>query len=319
MTISPQYPDRRHQISKSLNSNDRREFEDQATRLRELARPNRTASQSVSVSSNEQTPYVVLLSELPANQGVIPLTLHLADQLQTSQSRTLVTDLAPSASKLAMLADSPARLLKHIGFEEIQQLWNETPNGKSLACGRLPEKPSVMLAAQPSGDHPSADQMPRICEQLLRFLRQNPANRNLHEPSRSLHRVFLTSESLGVPLDQACWQAADEIVLLCPYPVDVEHVGSILTARLPTVPHRQRIVLLTKRGFKIRDWTLRKKVERSDAIRVHIGDTRRDVEHIIVPGFQTSTRLDGGLAHTAKALIRELAWTPAGIELRKAS
>ena len=222
---------------------------DQASRLRELAVPGpwKIRPDVVPIEGSQHNPRVVLISEFPAMHGGFLLAWHLAKLLAADDRRTAIIDLAPSASRLPMhlqkLGETPASVL-----QACQPLWSDTPLGRGLANWKMDSPSNIDLVAQPAGQFPTADQMPRIVEQLLRTIsgRSGFAGRD-HRCAWS--NIILLSDAHGVPLDDACWQAADAIVMLLPESATFcEQAQTALTARIPHRSEHQRRLLLWKQS-----------------------------------------------------------------------
>ncbi len=220
---------------------------DQASRLRELAVPGpwKTRPDIVASDVSKLNPRVVLISEFPAMHGGFLLAWHLAKHFAGDHRRTAIIDLAPSASRLPMhlqnLGETPVDVL-----QACQPLWSDTPLGRGLANWKMDSQSNIDLVAQPAGHFPTADQMPRIVEQLLRTI----SGRNVfagRDHRCSWSNIILLSDAHGVPLDDACWQAADAIVMLLPESASFcEQAQTALTARIPRRSEYQRRLLLWK-------------------------------------------------------------------------
>lgn len=244
---------------------------DQAQMLRQLAQPQQQAYAAAGTERvpNEQrvtlehAPQVILLSELPSLQSGFPIALHLAQQLNDRQPGTLLVDLAPAASRLPDTITTTGENFA-TWVSKIQALWSNSPHGRTLHNWKETAIPSVDILAQPSGDFPSIEQMPRICEQLVRQI-ANQGRANSHQPGK-YQNVLMLSESVGVPLDSACWQAADVVILLHDYDLNEAQLQSILSARIVMKSHGQRLILLRKRALTLRDWTTRRRLQRRDDV-----------------------------------------------------
>lgn len=228
--------------------------DDQARRLRQLAQPSGTdgpTSRSTNKQFRHLQPHVVLVSEFPGLQQAYLLAWHLAHRLSNRRVGSRLVDLAPAASRLphCLATAHPARDgLKHL---IPQPLWSESLHGRRLASWVKVADSPVSIVAQPAGHFPTAEQMPRICEQLLRAVRRAGDETGTSSDSAGRQNLILLSECNGLPLDQACWQAADEIILLVPeLPGASELVRSAIAARLPQRSDAQRIFLLWQRN----DW-----------------------------------------------------------------
>lgn len=181
---------------------------DQAERLRQLRRPESVSAAPASGWQRVLTwPRIVLISEFPGTDVGARFAYHLAGALQ-QQSRlrsteagqqSLLLDLAPAASRL------PHVLADRLPADRYPPLWSELAAGRSLATLNIGGEAPLAVAAEYKLVPAVLDQLPRLYEQLVRQL------------SRGGERfgwiVILALDHI-VPLDRACWQAADDIVLL---------------------------------------------------------------------------------------------------------
>jgi hypothetical protein len=232
--------------------------DDQASRLRKMAGPwaatpgksepfalHPQVARSQLDAASELNPRVVLISEFPAMHGGFMLAWQLAKHFATDRRRTAIIDLAPSASRLPMHLEKFGQT-ESIRKRVCQPLWIETSLGRGLATWQQDADSNIDLIAQPAGQFPTAEQMPRIVEQLLRAIsgRHNLAGGNRQ---CAWSNVILLSDAYGVPLDEACWQAADAIVMLLPESVAFcEQARTALSARLPDPSACQRRLILWK-------------------------------------------------------------------------
>lgn len=189
-------------------------------------------------------PHVVLVTETAALQGAFPLILHLAQLEAELAAPILVVDLAPAASRLVHGLGHPASRLAH-WRGNIQPFWVDSTHGRTL--NNWNRAGGVDLIAQVDGEFPDSSQMPRLCEQLVRQLAQ-PRPQTDGEPIVNYRQVFLLSECVGVPLDRAAWQAADEIWVMHDPKQPLETVAAHLATRIGRGPRStaQRLVLLNK-------------------------------------------------------------------------
>ncbi len=252
------------------------EQHDQARRLRELARPSLSAGAGASSSLptetrglrqgspvSERTPRVILISELPALQGALPLALQVAQRLAASGQRVLVVDLTPSASRLLPFDGQPGSVLGS-GIRHTSPLWAASPHGLAMALGTPDVAHPVNVVAQPPGDCPSSAQMPRICEQLVRQLGKMGRRWDADQPL-DYQTVVLLSECVGVPLDSACWQAADDVLVLHDTHDGWLGIESRLAARMTPDARGQKLVLLGKHLSGRRPWSRRRRLQRCDS------------------------------------------------------
>ena len=194
---------------------------DQASRLRQLASPLPRHISRFSLRFADvlkQNPRIVLISEFPVLQSAYGLAWELARQFSVAGGKTAIVDLAPAASRLPDQLRTSHRPPLERELERAlaaqQPLWSDAPHGRGLASWEPPAADTVTLIAQPPGAFPAAEQMPRICEQLLRSL--DSSSRPTREAAPSWQTLILLSEVQGIPLDAPCWQAADEILCLLP-------------------------------------------------------------------------------------------------------
>jgi hypothetical protein len=170
--------------------------------------------------------------------------------------------LAPAASRL------PGHLKQALHSDSgsvpvAQPWWCDTALGKTLSRWHPSVTSATDVIAQPAGSYPTLEQMPRLCEQLLRWLSQGRAVVG-SEDLCAWGSVVLLSEIHGVPLDQACWAAADEIILLLP-DNQIQYVAlaqAALAARLPRPSAAQRVIAIWKRERQVSIWPLRSRLVR---------------------------------------------------------
>lgn len=285
---------------------------DQAQVLRALAQP---APSSASAPVEKQSPplrsqhkidnapHVVLISETHSLQGVLPLALHLVQHVSAPQNRTLLVDLSPAASRLAdAIACNPDRF--HGWAEHMQPLWTPALHGRTLHAWKPSRRPADLLA-QLETEFPSAEQMPRICEQLVRQLGQQRAT-SAESEGTHYKTVVLLSEFVGVPLDSAAWQAADEVWLFHDLAAKPEQIHAGLAARLSPHTHGQRIVLLMKQPPTLRNWASRRRIERLDGGLDTYAKHWKDVERFQIAWPQVPARLARSISGTAHELALQL-------------
>lgn len=156
-------------------------------------------------------PRVVLISEHPSSDVGARFAFHLAcalgrDHISSGISSSkpngphnLLVDLAPAASRLpGVLADLVPATAYH-------SLWSGLAAGKALAPAELGTRFALSIAAEPQAVPCPIDQLPRVYEQLVRAISRHS--------DRYRWIVMLGLDGV-VPLDRACWQAADDIVLV---------------------------------------------------------------------------------------------------------
>jgi len=251
----------------------------------------------------DNTPHVVLISEMHSLQGGIALALHLARQVSDSGQRVLLVDLAPAASRLGdAIAANPQRF-RDWG-DQVQPLWTPAPHGRTLHAWNN-SRLQLDVVAQLATEFPTAEQMPRICEQLVRQLGQ-PRSPDTDEKPKQYCTVFLLSEFVGVPLDSAAWQAADEIWLLHDTVKKAEQIRAGLAARLSPRSRGQRMVLLAKQAPTLRNWASRRRVERLEQPLGSCSDLAHSVEHFQVAWPQVPSRLARSMAGTARDVASQL-------------
>ncbi len=251
----------------------------------------------------DHAPYVVLISETPSLQGVLPLALHLVKQVSQSKSRALLVDLTPAASRMTDAISSNFHRFRDWA-DQVQPLWTPSLHGRTLHAWK-PSQRSVDVLAQLATEFPTAEQMPRICEQLVRQLGQQRAL-GVESESMQYGTVILLSEFVGVPLDSAAWQAADEIWLFHDVASKPEQIRAGLNARLSPLSRGQRIVLLSKQPPTLRHWAARRRVERLDVgLDVHARHWN-GMERFQIAWPQVPARLARSLSGTARELVQHL-------------
>ncbi len=149
-----------------------------------------------------------MISECPGSDVGARFAFHLACALgrdlltsgvNASSPHNLIVDLAPAASRL------PGVLADLVPAKAYQPLWNALAAGKALAPAELGTRYQVSIAAESSPIPCSIDQLPRVYEQLVRAISRNSAQ---------YRWIVMLGLDCIVPLDKACWQAADDIVLV---------------------------------------------------------------------------------------------------------
>lgn len=301
---------------------------DQASRLREMARPSPQSSSTIGTNVQLTTqnlrlnpelpttldPRVVLISEYPVLQGAFELAWRLAQQHARAGGRTAIVDLSPSASRL------PAELARlqesHVdtALTHRQSLWSLTPHGRGLTIWSEGSEPveanggSIDIIAQPAGEYPTAEQLPRIYEQFLRAVGSGRRGNQL--PAVKWNTIVLLSEAHGVPLDAACWQAADEILFALPKSDSYyEAARAALTARLSSSTGQQRRLALWKHEGLLNKWPIRRRTRSTsgDGSQNLPGFENRQIlwshqSHSLF-GFRRRSQL--ALAHVARELAAE--------------
>lgn len=197
--------------------------EDQAEGLRQLRRVDGPHGPSVRVLN---WPRVVMISECPGSDVGARFAFHLAcalgreashldgshrrqvvdvsslgtvAQSSTPTAHNLLVDLAPAASRL------PEVLADAVPSKAYQPLWSGLAAGKTLAPAELGTRYHLSVAAESGAVPCPIDQLPRVYEQLVRAISRHSADYRWI--------VMLGLDGI-VPLDRACWQAADDIVLV---------------------------------------------------------------------------------------------------------
>jgi len=195
----------------------------------------------------------VLISEFPVLQAGYRLAWELAKQWSQGGERIAIIDLAPAASRLpSQLTNSTDKTLER-ALAAQQPLWSDLAHGRGLAGHRAHHPGAIDLIAQTSGSFPTAEQLLRIYEQLLRSV--GGPGRTVRADGPAWSTLILLSEIHGLPLDQACWQSADEILLvLPPSGVDPTQAGSVLEARLAAQNSGQRRLALWREPTGFHAW-----------------------------------------------------------------
>lgn len=174
---------------------------DQAEGLRQLRRIDHGTSTRVA-----DWPRVVLISEVPGTDIGARFAFHLACALgrqavghSSGSEHSLLVDLAPAASRL------PHILADWIPANCYRAMWAELAVGRTLVPVDLGDRLPISVSAESRSSTPAMDQLPRLYEQLVRQL------------GRGVPRwrwIVLIALDQILPLDRACWQAADDIILL---------------------------------------------------------------------------------------------------------
>ncbi|GIW97185.1 MAG: hypothetical protein KatS3mg111_0518 [Pirellulaceae bacterium] len=221
---------------------DSRRAADQAQRLREIAGGQEPVAPVPLVHSG---PHCVLVAEFPAQGRGGPLAWFLAEELarrlrrQRPGAKSLLVDLTPAGSRMdRMLAFSGND--KRQGAPTFQPLWQCTSHGRVLSEWTPKPHNALDVLAQVHGELPTSDQYLRITEQLVRHL----ASRS-HWGAYGYESVTMLALAEGVALDQACWSAADDIIILwSPALIAWEQLQIQLQARLPQRLSGQRLSCL---------------------------------------------------------------------------
>lgn len=219
--------------------------EDQAEGLRQLRRTDAAHGPSVRVLD---WPRVVMINEWPGSDVGARFAFHLAcalgrdllANLATAASpHNLLVDLAPAASRL------PGVLADLVPAKAYHPLWSALAAGKALAPAELGTRYQVSVAAESSVVPCSIDQLPRLYEQLVRAISRNSAQYRWI--------VMLGLDGI-VPLDKACWQAADDIVLVDNFELSgCERQAAAMRSRVDDSDPQRTIWTLPKRAH----WTER--------------------------------------------------------------
>lgn len=299
--------------------------EDQALRLRELA-GQLNKSQDASSAGHFQTPNpipatrqhaprAIIIGEAPQLNWGLSLAWPLAVQFCQPHQRVLIVDLTPSASRLPEILHHQWQFTRHQNkvrhgrecapprgrhpsptVPTIQPLWQLTTHGRSPTLIAPSHDSPIDVLAQPSGDYPTADQMQRLCEQLLRRL---SPRRETTGPGYST--VFFLSNALGIPLDQPCWSAADDVLLIHPEnSCSPAQLTAALEARLAATAIEQRTWMLHLRERRILDLrTLNFRESKQPAISLK-PDRRGDFRHMAT--FEATLPRSTAIPHHSKAL-----------------
>ncbi|RMF42395.1 MAG: hypothetical protein D6753_07665 [Planctomycetota bacterium] len=214
--------------------------QDQAQKLRQLAQSDTADAPRPATAA--VGPHCILLAEFPAQGRTAPLAWFLAQELLrrlskvTIGGRGLLVDLAPAASRLRELVDQ----LQAGGFEAapppLQPLWEETAHGRVLRKWEPQGGRWLDVVAQTDSVLPSPVQYQRINEQLIRHL---ASRGQWHQPRYDV--TVLCAGGDGIPLDGACWQAADDILVLwSPELCGADQLQAQLQARMPGLASTQR-------------------------------------------------------------------------------
>lgn len=153
-------------------------------------------------------PRVVMISEHPNSDAGARFAFHLACALGRDSAASsgkpklphnLLVDLAPAASRL------PAVLADLVPAKAYLPLWSSLAAGKPLAPAELGTRYQLSIAAESNAVPCSIDQLPRVYEQLVRAISRH---------SDEYRWIVMLGLDGVVPLDKACWQAADDVVLV---------------------------------------------------------------------------------------------------------
>lgn len=194
------------------NTPPRGKASDQAEGLRQLRRsenvfPANSAGAAGAEAAGGVWPRMVVVSELPGSDAGARFAFHLARALGQRASqpgsadaarRSLLVDLAPAASRL------PQAMSDCIPIDRYRPMWAELSAGRCLPIYDFGSRMPLAVAAQSALTPPALDQLPRLYEQLLRGLQRQG----------SWGWIVLLAVDHVLPIDRACWQAADDIVLV---------------------------------------------------------------------------------------------------------
>ena len=208
---------------------------DQAEGLRQLRR---SAPASEGRGRVLPWPRLVLISEFPGTDAGARFAFHLARALGSQSAdgfaeHSLLVDLAPAASR------TPQVLADWIPADRYPPLWSEMAVGQSLSTIELGGKLALAVAAESQMTPSPVDQLPRRYEQFVRQLSRRARWRWI---------VLLALDHI-VPLDRACWQAADDILLLGnSEAADCQRQAAALRSRvIDADPQRRLWTLATRR------------------------------------------------------------------------
>lgn len=228
---------------------------DQAAGLRQLRRTDSTTHAPVRLSERVLTwPRVVLISEFPGTDIGARFAFHLACVLgqpsadgrspklgthsRSNNFRNLLVDLAPAASRL------PYVLSDCVPIDMHPPLWRSLSIGRPLSVVDLRQQYPLAVAAESHTVPCAIDQIPRLYEQLVRQLSR--------QGERYRWIVLLALDNI-VPLDRACWQAADDVVLLTDSgPGDSHRQMAALRSRIDGPDAERTLWTLPKRPYSWR-------------------------------------------------------------------
>lgn len=216
---------------------------DQAHRLRQLAEPRSVSGSVANVPAKDACqsvgPRVVLINELPTLLGGLRFVWHLAQEVsQRKNHRSLVIDLTPSASRLPVYLPQAA--------DYVQPLWTRAGLGRTTSVWNASGRSVLDIVAQVAHESPTAREMQLVYEQVVR---------QVSRCGDIWDCVYLLVQGQNVPLDSACWQSADEILMLLPpgrcwY----EQAIAALACRLPQRSEVQRLMIIEKLPSVMAHW-----------------------------------------------------------------
>ncbi len=224
-----------------MHENDLSAAHDQARKLRQLAQPGAGVPPRPATSGTG--PHCILLAEFPAQGRSAPLGWFLANELLRRLSRVtvgargLLVDLAPAASRMRGVIERSMASGLGEPPPTLQPLWQETAHGRVLRKWEPLAGRRLDVVAQTDNVLPSPVQYQRINEQLIRQL-ACPARWG--QPQYDV--TVLCAAGDGIPLDAACWQAADDILVVwSPELCEADPLKAQLNARIPSLAATQRI------------------------------------------------------------------------------
>lgn len=231
---------------------------DQAKHLRDLAVQNESL-QNNQVHPHSAGPRGIMIGEFQGLNRGYPLAWQLATDACRRGLRTLVVDLTPAASRLPEVVQTVRDLSPNPQAVRSLPLWQESAHGRTLSAWQPSAANTIDILAQTAPAYPTAEQMARFCEQLIRYMTQ---------PQCSMYDVvYFLSNASGIPHDSPCWQTANDLLLVWDEKETNElQLAAAIRARRSRYPENQRLLILGAKSSSLADWKIgRPKIRRSAA------------------------------------------------------
>lgn len=221
---------------------------DQAKYLRDLAG---RKEQFLSNGTKPQSagPRGIMIGELQGLNRGYALGWQLASDACRRGLRTLVVDLSPAASRLPEIVQSICRLSTQSQAARILPLWQESAHGRTLSTWHPAAANTIDILAQTEPAYPTAEQMARFSEQLIRHITQ---------PLCSTYDiVYFLSNASGIPHDGPCWQTANDVLIVWDEKETNElQLAAAIRARTSLYLENQRLLVLSTKSPSLTDWKI---------------------------------------------------------------
>jgi hypothetical protein len=291
---------------------------DQAKHLRDLAGRNEPL-QSPDARPQSAGPRGIMIGELQGLNRGYALAWHLASDACRRGLRTMIVDLSPAASRLPEIVQGACSLRGQTQAARMLPLWQETAHGRSLSTWYPSTAQTIDVLAQTEPAYPSAEQMARFCEQLIRHITQ---------PQCSTYDiVYFLSNASGIPHDGPCWQSANELLIIWDASeVNELQLAAAVRARRSLYAENQRLLILSTKNPSLVDWKIgRTKLRQPHAeardkptLSALLGENAETLL-VTLPKLELTKASANRYLRTAKELTKVLDRLPIGSLTRQAS